>query len=149
MRSNNMGTKAIAFGEVRFTQVKIQATDLAALAHFYELALGCEVVLPSTTLPGPASRAVGTDEPVDILVLKLPGTDQTTLELISAGADGGKGMLTFYVDDVEVVARSVVDAGGAYHGDVAEFEGPGGARFRSVFMCDPEGNVVDLFTKVG
>jgi predicted enzyme related to lactoylglutathione lyase len=57
--------------------------------------------------------------------------------------------LTFLVDDVDQAASQVVEAGGSFRGEIVEFTGPSGPKFRFVFMNDPEGNVIDLFTKIG
>lgn len=106
-------------------------------------------MLPLTRLEEPASKAVGASKSdVRILVMSLPGVDGTTLELITGtGLDGAKQMLTFYVRDVDEAANRVVEAGGAYRGQLSEFAGPSGDSFRFVFMTDPRGNVIDLFTR--
>lgn len=134
---------------MQFTQVKLQSADPERLARFYQEALDCEVGLPLTTLEQPAPRGVGNqDGDVAILVMSLPGSEGgPTLELISgSGLDGARGMLTFHVDDVDAATQRVVDAGGDFAGRVTEFMGPSGRLARFVFMTDPEGNVIDLFT---
>lgn len=121
------------------------------LAAFYCQVFGCEVLAPLTTLDPVASRGVGVPEsPVGILVLSLPeSADGPTLELITTG-DGrkGEGMLTFYVADVDAAAQKVVEAGGSFQGEIVELVGPSGNTSRFVFMEDPEGNTVDLMTRV-
>jgi predicted enzyme related to lactoylglutathione lyase len=135
---------------MRFTQVKLATSDPKRLSRFYEEALDCVTTLSLTRLEEPAGRGAGaTDGDVWILVMKVPGDEGgPTLELISGtGIDSGGGMLTFYVDDVGAVAERVVVAGGAFRGDITDFVGPSGATFRFVFMTDPEGNVIDLFSR--
>lgn len=137
---------------MRFVQVKMWAQDPERLATFYCDVFGCEVAIPLTTLDLIASHGVGNPgSEVSIMVLTLPGSDDgPTLELISmAGGRKGEGMLTFYVDDVETVARKVEGAGGSFQGEIVEFVGPSGTKSRFVFMGDPEGNTVDVVTRVG
>jgi len=42
----------------------------------------------------------------------------------------------------------VMAAGGASIGDVVEWEAPSGAVARFVYMRDPEGNIIDLWSRV-
>jgi predicted enzyme related to lactoylglutathione lyase len=134
---------------MRFTQVKIVASDPERLARFYEEALDCEILVPLTTLEDPAPRGVGRSAAnIQILVMSLPGVEGgPTLELITnTNPKAAGGMLTFHVDDVEATAQRVLQAGGNYRGEITEFVGPSGSPFRFVFMTDPEGNVIDLFS---
>lgn len=136
---------------MRFTQVKMHSADPESLATFYGAALDCEVVLPLTVLDAAASRGAGVPgSEVGILVLSLPGSEgDTTLELISTGEDrSGDAMLTFLVEDVEAAAQRIVDAGGSFKGEIVEFTAPSGRIAQFVFMNDPEGNVVDLWSTV-
>ena len=137
---------------MRFTQVKLAANDPESLASFYVRALDCEILLPLTTLPDQTGLAVGAgDQRVEILVLALPGEAVTaTLELIRIGGleTEGNAMLTFYVEDVAASAEKVVEAGGSWAGEIVDIEGPSGNTSRFVFVKDPEGNVIDLMTRV-
>lgn len=129
----------------------MHARDPERLAGFYQAVFGCEILLPLTRLGPEASAGVGVPgSDVSILVLSLPGPgDDPTLELISMGADStGEGMLTFHVDSVEDTAAKVVATGGSYKGKTVEFVGPSGNTSRFVFMADPEGNTIDLVTRV-
>lgn len=135
---------------MRFTQVKLVSADPKRLARFYEEALDCRVVLPLTNLDERAGRGVGAgDSDVRILVMAMPGAeDGPTLELITGtGLEVGSGILTFYVEDVKAASDRVVAAGGAFMGEMTRFSGPTGGSFQFVFMTDPEGNVIDLFTQ--
>ena len=136
---------------MRFTQVKLAVNDPDRLASFYVAALGCEVLLPLTSLPEAASRGVGSPgSPVEILVLALPGGEGVpTLELIRGGfPTAGNAMLTFYVDDVAASAERVVAEGGSWQGEIVDLQGSTGTTSRFVFMADPEGNTIDLMTRV-
>lgn len=142
---------------MRFDQVKITTENPERLARFYEEALGAKTVLPLSVLSPEASKGVGLpDAEVSILVLGLPGNeDAPTLELISIsglssewGHRPGQGQLAFRVDDVHEAAQKVVTAGGSFKGEIVDFTGPSGRESRFVFMADPEGNIVDLWTGV-
>ena len=137
---------------MQFVQVKLATSDPEALSSFYVSALGCEVVMPLSSLGEDAGAGAGVrGSEVQILVLGLPGVDSgPNLEMIS-GTDlpSGGGILTFYVDDVEDAAERVVAHGGSFKGEVTDFTAPAGRRFRYVFMSDPEGNVIDLFQALG
>lgn len=136
---------------MRFTQVKLASSDPRRLALFYEEALDCRVRLPLTKLGDPAWSAVGApSDEVSIIVLELPHVEGIALELIAgSGVDSGGGLLAFEVEDVDEAAARVISAGGAYRGVPGEFLAPSGNNVRFVFMTDPEGNVIDLYSRVG
>ena len=137
---------------MQFVQTKIAASDPESLATFYVEALQCSIRRQLTALGDGARNGVGASEgEIQILVLGLPGIEEgPDLELITGtGRDPGSAMLTFYVEDVASAADRVIGAGGAFRGEITEFEAPNGATFRFVFMTDPEGNVIDLFQAVG
>lgn len=143
---------------MRFDQVKFLARDAGALASFYEEALGCEIVVPPQDVDDAMSRAVGVpDAVVKLTVLRLPGRGEhgPVLELYSVNGDRppdwhyqpGQGQLAFEVEDLEQAMGRVGGAGGQKLGDLVEWESPSGARARFVYMQDPEGNIIDLWSK--
>lgn len=143
---------------MRFDQVKFLARDAEALASFYEEALGCEIVVPPQDVDDAMSRAVGVpDAVVKLVVLRLPGRGEhgPVLELYSVNGDRppdwhyqpGQGQLAFEVEDLEQAMGRVGGAGGQKLGDLVEWESPSGARARFVYMQDPEGNIIDLWSK--
>jgi glyoxylase I family protein len=144
---------------VRFDQVKIIARDLGALARFYEAALDCVTVVPEQTTDRAVARGVGVpDAEVILTVLRLPGRGDhgPVLELYAVDGevpDGwsyqpGQGQLAFEVEDLEVSIGKVISAGGNSLGEVVEWEAPSGAVARFVYMRDPEGNIIDLWSRV-
>lgn len=143
---------------MRFDQVKFLARDAETLASFYEEALGCEIVVPPQDVDDAVSRAVGVpDAVVKLTVLRLPGRGEhgPVLELYSVNGDRppdwhyqpGQGQLAFEVEDLEQAMGRVGGAGGNKLGDLVEWEAPSGARARFVYMQDPEGNIIDLWSK--
>lgn len=144
---------------MRFDQVKILARDAGALAAFYEEALGCETVVPLQVVDDEVSRAVGVPEAeVALTVLRLPGRGEhgPVLELYSVDGNQpsewhyrpGQGQLAFEVDDLESAMGRVGGAGGKKLGDLVEWEAPSGQSARFVYMQDPEGNIIDLWSRV-
>jgi catechol 2,3-dioxygenase-like lactoylglutathione lyase family enzyme len=146
---------------VRFDQVKILARDLQALADFYVEALDCETVVPGLVTDSAVSRAFGiANATVTLTVLRLPGRGEhgPVLELYSVGEGEvpeswdyrpGQGQMAFAVDDLEAAIDKVVSAGGSDLGEVVEWRGPSGNLARFVLLQDPEGNVIDLYQRVG
>ena len=144
---------------MRFDQVKILARDPEALASFYQGALDCEIVVPLQDIDDDAvPRAVGVpDADVKLTVLRLPGRGEhgPVLELYSVSGERpkdwhyqpGQGQLAFEVEDLETAMGRVGGAGGNKLGDVVEWQAPSGATARFVYMRDPEGNIIDLWSK--
>lgn len=144
---------------MRFDQVKILAHDLEALVSFYIEALDCVVVVPEQSTDRAVARGVGVpDAEVRLGVLRLPGRGDhgPVLELYSVEGevpDGwdylpGQSQLAFEVTDLEKAIGRVVSAGGSKLGEVVEWEAPSGAVARFVYLRDPEGNIVDLWSRV-
>lgn len=144
---------------MRFDQVKILARDPEGLADFYKQALGCVTVVPLQDIEDDAvARAAGVpDADLKLMILRLPGRGEhgPVLELYSVSGkrpsewpyQPGQSQLAFEVDDLELAMGRVGGAGGNKLGDVVEWEAPSGATARFVYMRDPEGNIIDLWTK--
>lgn len=144
---------------MRFDQVKFLSRDLDALSRFYVDALGCSVVVPATSTDSAVSRAVGVpDAQVRLLILRLPGRGDhgPVLELYSVegevpegwGYQPGQGQLAFEVDDLDSAVEKVIAGGGSRLGEVVEWEAPSGSTARFIYLRDPEGNVIDLYSRV-
>lgn len=144
---------------MRFDQVKILASDLDLLVGFYEEALDCEVVVPPLSTDSVVARGAGVpDGTVILCALRLPGRGDRgpILELYSVEGDTpdgwnyrpGSGQLAFEVDDLETAIGKVVAAGGSMLGEVVEWQGPSGTTARFIYLRDPEGNIVDLYSRV-
>jgi catechol 2,3-dioxygenase-like lactoylglutathione lyase family enzyme len=144
---------------VRFDQTKFLAKDIEALVTFYEDALDCEVVVPPQEVDPVVSRAVGVPEAtVSLTILRLPGRGSRGPVLELYTVDGptpetwhhqpGQGQIAFEVEDLEPAIGKFVAAGGSKLGEVVEWEAPSGSSARFIYLNDPEGNIVDLFSRV-
>ena len=143
---------------MRFDQVKIFARDVRSLAAFYRDALECELLQPVRDFADDGlGRAFGAPgRRIRLGFLGLPGSEGgPILELYEFpewdATDWpyrpGQGHLAFGVDDVEEAAKRVVDEGGSYLGEIATWTAPSGNLATFVCMRDPEGNLVDLWTR--
>lgn len=141
--------------------MKFLADDLEALATFYEEALGCVTVVPVLDIADEAvARAAGVPGAhMRLTILRLPGRGDhgPVLELYSVSggerAEGwhyqpGQGQLALEVDDLETSVGRVIAAGGDNLGEVVQWESPSGTVARFVYLRDPEGNIIDLWSKV-
>ena len=149
----------VIVGTVRFDQTKFLSRDPDSLADFYEAALGCVTVVPLQEISDAAvPRAIGVPEGrVSLTVLRLPGRGDhgPSLELYSVSGprpadwhyQPGQGQIAFEVDDLETSIGAVVAAGGSKLGEVVEWEAPSGSRAEFVYLCDPEGNIIDLWSR--
>lgn len=142
-----------------FQQVKFTVEDPLLLASFYEIALDCRTVLALTDLDQTAAAAVGVPGFIpSITVLSLPWPEKPgpTLELISFSGGlpeawpfrPGQGQIAFLVEDVANSVEAVLVGGGSMFGEIRQWKAPSGNQVELVFMRDPEGNVVDLYSPV-
>lgn len=145
---------------MRFDQTKFLADDVAGLARFYVDALDCEVVVETQEVGEAVSRAIGVpDAKVTLSILRLPGRGDhgPVLELYSVvgptpddwGYGPGSGQIAFEVDDLEEGIGRLIAAGGTHLGEMVEWAAPSGAVARFVYLNDPEGNIIDLFQRIG
>lgn len=144
---------------MRFDQVKILARDLDSLVSFYEEALECITVVPAMATDEVVARGAGVpDATVTLAALRLPGRGDRgpVLELYSIDGEvpegwdyrPGNGQLAFEVDDFEAAIGKVISTGGSALGEVVEWEAPSGSVARFVYLSDPEGNIIDLWSRV-
>ncbi|MGH8946410.1 MAG: VOC family protein [Acidimicrobiia bacterium] len=145
---------------MRFDHVKVVTRDVSALADFYERALECRPLSPVMDLADDALiRGLGAKaSAIRIAWLGMPGHDPEgpRLELYQLPDEAeaarwgylpGQGQLSFQVDDVETAAEGVVVAGGSFLGETVDWKTPSGKTARFVYLRDPEGNIVDLWSR--
>lgn len=144
---------------MRFDQVKMVARDVEALAGFYEVAIDCSLISPITEFTDEVlARGIGAPgAQVRMAWLAFPGSVEgdPMLELYQlVGWVGdwthqpGQGHVAFEVEDVPSAVDRVMGAGGSLLGEVVDWKAPSGNQARFVFMRDPEGNVVDLWSRL-
>ena len=145
-----MGTK--------YVHTNIIARDWQRLVHFYEQVFDCVFLPPQRNLSGDwLARGTGVpDAQIEGKHLRLPGFDDDgpTLEIFSysemveklppAANRIGLGHLAFGVDDVQAALDKVIAYGGEMLGEIVEREIPGYGRIIFVYVCDPEGNIIEI-----
>ena len=142
----------------KYVHTNLVARDWRALAEFYCAVFGCVVVPPERDFSGPSLEA-GTGVPGASLQgvhLGLPGqgADGPTLEVFgySPLAEGeppkvnqpGLGHLAFAVPSVPDARTEVLAAGGSQIGDIVTLTIANGRQVTWCYVCDPEGNVIEL-----
>jgi predicted enzyme related to lactoylglutathione lyase len=141
---------------MQFTHVSIVARDANKVADFYRDVFGCEDRCERSGLSSEwVDRPMGLSDGEITLGawLSLPGVEGPFLEIFqfkeleesqpTAANLMGIRHISFDVEDLGAVFDAVVAAGGAAIGEITEFDN-GGDKFSYVFMCDPEGNILDL-----
>ena len=144
--------------QARYVHTNLIARDWHALVDFYTRVFGCVIVPPVrdyrnpdldrlTALPG--AHQFGAH-------LRLPGwgDDGPTLEIFGFDAfvDGqskainrpGFGHIAFEVQDVPAAHAEVLASGGSAIGEVVTLTNAAGARVTVCYVCDPEGNAIEL-----
>lgn len=144
--------------KIRYAHTNLVAKDWRRLAHFYEKIFACTPVSSERDHQGekfsaltarPNARAQGRH-------LRVPGHGENgpTLEIFQFenGAAPlppeitrpGFAHLAFEVPDVETKRAEVLAAGGRDYGQIVTLDIPGAGRLTLCYMCDPEGNIVEL-----
>ncbi|BCS32368.1 hypothetical protein TBR22_A15780 [Luteitalea sp. TBR-22] len=146
----------------RYGHTNLIATDWRRLAQFYQELFGCTPVPPERDYGGPDLER-GTGVPGAALRgvhLRLPGhgPDGPTLEIFNytilrdrpdaAVNRPGFGHIAFVVDDVNAAREAVLAAGGQPIGEVVTLTTTVGARLTWVYVTDPEGNIIELQSRV-
>lgn len=140
---------------MKLKHISITARDADALAAFYITVFGCRESRPRRTLSGERVwRGNGLPD-VDIysIWLSLPGSDSPFLELLQydtwldrappAVNEAGYGHIAFEVEDIDAAYAGIIGGGGRALGEITNF-GTAAAPCRIVYMCDPEGNILEI-----
>ena len=145
-------------GFMRYAHTNIVAHDWRALADFYVVALDCEILLPERDHHGDwVGELTGIDgAAITGAHLRLPGYGEggPTLEIFEYNLPAdcpppalnryGLAHLAFEVSDVEAARQRFIEAGGSDLGSVLTRPIAGAGTITLVYMCDPEGNIVEL-----
>jgi predicted enzyme related to lactoylglutathione lyase len=143
---------------VKFAHTNIVARDWKRLARFYERVFGCVPVPPERDLHGDwLDRATSLHAAhIRGIHLRLPGHGDSgpTLEIFQYATmpehpvvnanTPGFSHIAFAVEDVEVMARAVIDHGGSAVGERVEREISGAGLLVFQYVADPEGNTVEI-----
>ena len=142
----------------RYVYTNLIAEDWQALSGFYQRLFDCVPVPPARDLRGKDLDA-GTglqDAHLQGEHLRLPGYGENgpTLEIFNynnledrartAVNRPGFGHIAFAVPDVGAMQRAVLDAGGQAVGEIVTLQIATGAEVTWCYVCDPEGNIIEL-----
>ena len=143
---------------MRFAHTNIISKDWQRLANFYIQVFGCEIIPPERNQSGEwLSRGTGVKNAhLRGAHLRLPGYGDAgpTLEIYQYhevldspkpfSNREGFGHIAFEVDDVEEIAKKIVEHGGSRYGEIIrrEIEGLGIITF--TYIRDPDGNIIEL-----
>ena len=145
---------------IRYAHTNLIAKDWRKLAAFYESIFGCVPVSSERDHHGekfealtarPSAHARGRH-------LRLPGHGENgpTLEIFEF--ENGEPLLrpeithpgfthiAFEVSDVAVKRAEILAAGGRAYGEIVTLDIPGAGRLTLCYVCDPEGNIIELQT---
>ncbi|MBU6302587.1 MAG: VOC family protein [Verrucomicrobia bacterium] len=143
---------------IRYAHTNLIANDWHRLVGFYTRVFDCVAVSSERDHHGalfealtgiPGARAKGCH-------LRLPGHGEQgpTLEIFQyTGQEPslppslvrpGFAHLAFEVPDVEAKRAEVIREGGRDLGNLVTLDIPGAGRLTLIYMCDPEGNIVEL-----
>jgi predicted enzyme related to lactoylglutathione lyase len=144
--------------QIRYAHTNLVAKDWRRLADFYVKVFGCVPVSSERDHQGekfevltarPNARARGRH-------LRVPGHGENgpTIEIFEFEngaaaltpeiARPGFAHIAFEVPDVEAKRAEIIAEGGRDYGKIVTLDIPGAGRLTLCYMCDPEGNIVEL-----
>ena len=143
---------------IRYAHTNLVANDWRRLMDFYVQVFDCTPVSTERDNKGPAFEALTglTGGSVKGRHLLLPGHGERgpTLEIFQfdpleptarpAINRPGFAHLAFEVPDVEAKRREIVEWGGRDYGQPVTLDIPGAGKLSLIYMCDPEGNILEL-----
>jgi catechol 2,3-dioxygenase-like lactoylglutathione lyase family enzyme len=143
---------------IRYAHTNLIANDWRRMVDFYCQVFGCEKVGSERDHRGPLFEALTAMPEANAkgCHLRLPGHGDhaPTLEIFQYLAQEpslpsslirpGFAHLAFEVPDVEAKRAEVIAHGGRDLGELVTLDIPGAGRLTLIYMCDPEGNIVEL-----
>jgi catechol 2,3-dioxygenase-like lactoylglutathione lyase family enzyme len=143
---------------IRYAHTNLIAKDWRRLANFYEKIFGCVPVSSERDHHGPKFEALTARAKARARGrhLRLPGHGENgpTLEIFEYEA--GEGLLkpeiaragfahiAFEVPDVAAKRDEILREGGRDYGQVVTLDIAGAGKLTLCYMCDPEGNIIEL-----
>ncbi len=145
---------------VRYAHTNLVAKDWRRLAEFYERVFECVPVSSERDHHGAKFEALTARKNARARGrhLRLPGHGENgpTLEIFEfADAEGlgrseisrpGFAHIAFEVADLARKREEVSAAGGRAYGELVTLDIAGAGRITLCYMCDPEGNIIELQT---
>jgi catechol 2,3-dioxygenase-like lactoylglutathione lyase family enzyme len=143
---------------IRYAHTNLIANDWQRLADFYCQVFACEPIGSTRDHHGPGFEALtGIHQAhAEGCHLRLPGHGQRgpTLEIFQFAEQEpalppslirpGFAHVAFEVPDVEAKRAEVERWGGRALGQLVTLDIKGAGRLTLIYMCDPEGNIVEL-----
>lgn len=143
---------------IRYAHTNLIAKDWRRLARFYETIFGCVPVSSERDHHGEKFEALTARKGARARGrhLRLPGHGESgpTLEIFQY--DAGEGLrkpeitrpgfahIAFEVPDVSAKREEILGAGGRDYGKVVTLEIAGAGNLTLCYLCDPEGNIIEL-----
>ena len=145
-----------------YAHTNLVAENWRMLAEFYQQVFDCRPLPPERNYEGPWITDITGIEDVALegIHLRLPRGDDDqksggpTLEIFSYSRSQSNGPpaanrlgfahIAFHVDDVDAAREAVIAAGGKALGKAHTMQVPGAGTITLIYMCDPEGNIVEL-----
>lgn len=143
---------------IRYAHTNLIANDWNKMVAFYCEVFGCVPVGSERDNKGPLFEALTnlSGGGVRGRHLRLPGHGENgpTLEVFQFTQNEpslpselrrpGFAHLAFEVPDVEVKREEVIKWGGRDYGQLVTLDIPGAGKLTLIYMCDPEGNIIEL-----
>jgi len=143
---------------IRYAHTNLIANDWRKLADFYCQVFGCVPVSSERDHKGPHFEALTGLKGGNARGrhLRLPGHGEhgPTLEIFQYTNNApapppaikrpGFAHIAFEVPDIEVKHAEILKWGGCNYGEQVTIDIPGAGRLSLIYMCDPEGNIVEL-----
>lgn len=143
---------------IRYAHTNLVVRDWRRMQDFYCTVFGCEPVSSERDHKGPNFEALTgvTGGNARGRHLRLPGhgAGGPTLEVFEYAPDDaapapainrrGLAHLAFEVPDVEAKRAEILAWGGRDYGQLVTLDIPGAGKLTLIYMCDPEGNILEL-----
>jgi catechol 2,3-dioxygenase-like lactoylglutathione lyase family enzyme len=143
---------------IRYAHTSLVADDWRRMVKFYSEVFGCVPIGDARDRKGPELDALTCvkNNHVEGRHLRLPGHGEhgPTLEIFQFKQNDaapppsvmrrGLSHLAFVVPDIEAKRREVHVWGGKDYGQLVTLDIPGDGKLSVLYVCDPEGNVIEL-----
>lgn len=143
---------------IRYAHTSLVANDWRRMVEFYCEVFSCIPVGSARDRKGPEVDALTgvKDTHVQGQHLRLPGHGESgpTIEIFQFNKNEasqppslmrpGFSHLAFEVLDIEAKRKEIQAWGGRDYGDLVTLDIPGEGKLTVIYVCDPEGNIIEL-----